>query len=278
MSGQIQVNSTVPRIVVFDSGVGGLSIYEEMRLLLGPAEYIYCSDNAYFPYGIKSDDVVTQRVIDVARALEEKFHPDVYVVACNTASTVALEPLRQSITASVVGVVPAIKPAAASSVSGIIGLLATPATIKRPYTDELINNFAPNTRVVKVGSAKLVGLAEDFLRGLPIDQAAVAAEIKPLFVKDADDKHGTDTVVLGCTHFPLLVDFLIKASPWPVRWLDSGPAVAARVKSLLPALGERGVLAPTGVAVFTRKDNTQRALLSVLERLNLTASQILIVD
>lgn len=275
MTGSTEAKSSTPRMVIFDSGVGGLSIYEEMRLLLAPAEYIYCSDNAFFPYGLKTEAVVTERVVAIGEALIEKFKPDLYVVACNTASVVALEHLRQKVSIPVVGVVPAIKPAAATSASKVIGLLATPVTVKRPYTDDLIQKFAADTEVIKVGSSRLVSIAEDFLRGLPVDTKAIAAEIKPLFVGEGERK--TDTVVLGCTHFPLLVDFFAKLAPWPVRWLDSGPAIASRVKTLLPQLaGPRGEC-PAGTAVFTKADATQKALLPVLTRLNLRTHTVISV-
>ncbi len=268
------VRKSLAKIAVFDSGVGGLSIYQEMQRLLPPAHGIYCSDNAFFPYGTKADDVVTQRVVAVAKAMVAKYQPDIYVVACNTASTVALEALRRAIAIPVVGVVPAIKPAASSSKSKIIGLLATPATVRRPYTDQLIKQFASGVRVERVGSARLVAIAEESLRGALIDEREILREIKPLFVRDGDLQ--TDTIVLGCTHFPLLAKSFAKVAPWPVCWLDSGAAVAAHIKSLLPDYDPSGE-APDGAAVFTQADAAHAMLAEVLRSMHLARIEIMSV-
>lgn len=222
-------------IGVFDSGVGGLTVYRSIRSVLPDCDYFYCSDNEFHPYGTKADDVIARRTLDVCMRFVNRAELDVLVVACNTASTVALGLLRANLEIPVVGVVPAIKPAAARSATRVIGLLATPATVKRAYVDELVQSFASHCRVVRTGSSHLVELAEEKARGTKMDIAAVAREIAPLFetTKDQPANARMDTVVLGCTHFPLLVDELTAASPWPVAWIDSGDAVAARVKALL---------------------------------------------
>jgi glutamate racemase len=220
-----------PTILVFDSGVGGLSIYQEVQRLVPFARYVYASDNEAFPYGTKREEEVIARVSDVLHRLISRFAPDVLVVACNTASTVALPKLRSHIPIPLVGVVPAIKPAARVSKSRVIGLLATPGTVQRSYTRNLIDEFAQDCTVVRVGSSELVELAEDKLRGTTLDIERIRGIIAPLFAGEYGSK--LDTVVLGCTHFPLLKTELTAASPWPVAWVDSGLAIAKRVRFLL---------------------------------------------
>jgi len=225
------ISKNDPSILVFDSGVGGLSIYQEVQRLVPSALYVYASDNEAFPYGTKREEEVVTRVSDVLLRLMSRFAPDVLVVACNTASTVALPKIRSHIPIPVVGVVPAIKPAARVSKSRVIGLLATPGTVKRAYTRNLIDEFAHDCTVVRVGSSELVELAENKLRGAEPEIERIRHIIAPLFMDDYGSK--LDTVVLGCTHFPLLKTELIAAASWPVTWVDSGFAIAKRVKFLL---------------------------------------------
>lgn len=220
-----------PTILIFDSGVGGLSVYQEVRRLLPGARYVYASDNEAFPYGIKPEEMVVSRVDDVLQRLMQRFAPDVMVIACNTASTVALPRIRGRIAVPVVGVVPAVKPAAQISRSGVIGLLATPATIERAYTQNLIDEFARGCTVVRVGSSELVDMAEDKLRGTAPDTERIRTIIAPLF--KGEDGNKVDTVVLGCTHFPLLRTELASTAPRNIAWIDSGPAIAKRVRFLL---------------------------------------------
>ncbi|MBQ0719487.1 MAG: glutamate racemase [Gammaproteobacteria bacterium] len=221
-------NTASAKILVFDSGVGGLSILQALQQALPGCEYTYASDNQAFPYGTKNADFLIQRVHTVLQALIEKTRPDLIVVACNTASTLVLPHIRQHFSIPIVGVVPAIKPAALLSKTGIIGLLATPGTVARPYTKNLVQEFANDCEVVSVGSAELVTLAEQSLRGTPPPLETLSGILKPLF-----DKHQLDTIVLACTHFPLIKDQLIKAAPRPVNWVDSGEAIARRVSTLL---------------------------------------------
>lgn len=223
--------TTTRRILVFDSGVGGLSILKAIRQRLPTQDYVYASDNAAFPYGLKTRDYLVERVDKVLRALIKARRPDIIVIACNTASTVALPVIRSHFTAPVVGVVPAIKPAAAISRSGVIGLLGTPGTVERAYTQQLIDDFASHCTVVKVGSSRLVEIAEQALRG----QAASTQELRnilaPLFQSES-----LDTVVLACTHFPLITDELAAAAPRPITWVDSGEAIARRVASFTESI------------------------------------------
>ena len=182
------------RVLVFDSGMGGLTVVEEIRAL-GPALGIhYSADSAFFPYGEKSDEALQARLPAVAKALCDKVKPDVFVIACNTASTLALQDVRAALDIPVVGTVPAIKPAAQLTQTGTIGLLATPGTVRRAYTAELISNFARDVDVVMHGSIELVKLAEAHARGEDLPINAFEAAQKPMF--DAPGGDRIDTVVL----------------------------------------------------------------------------------
>ena len=199
------------RVLVFDSGMGGLTVVEEIRAL-GPALGIhYSADSAFFPYGEKSDEALQARLPAVAKALCDKVKPDVFVIACNTASTLALQDVRAALDIPVVGTVPAIKPAAQLTQTGTIGLLATPGTVRRAYTAELISNFARDVDVVMHGSIELVKLAEAHARGEDLPINAFEAAQKPLF--DAPGGDRIDTVVLACTHFPLVRAQLVASAP-----------------------------------------------------------------
>ncbi|MCL4164090.1 UNVERIFIED_CONTAM: hypothetical protein GTU68_047005 [Idotea baltica] len=186
-------------IAIIDSGVGGLSIYQEIKKQLPDRQYIFVSDNQAFPYGTKPEKELKKRVFEIVERVIAQFQPELIVIACNTASTVVLPPLRERFELPIVGVVPAIKPAAQLTKTNVIGLLATPATIARVYTDQLIKDFAPNCDVIKVGSSRLVEIAEDKLNDRPVDIDQIKAEIQPLI-----DSNKMDTLVLACTHFPLL--------------------------------------------------------------------------
>lgn len=221
-----------PRILVFDSGVGGLSILAEIRARLPSCEFTYASDNEAFPYGTKSETELISRVDQVLRKLLQDYAIDVLVIACNTASTLALPHIRSHFTQQpIVGVVPAIKPAAARSSTKVIGLLATPATIVRPYTHNLIRQYARNKIVISVGSSELVHLAEQKLRGTAVIPEQLASILAPFY--EHPDGNKMDTLVLACTHFPLLRAELQQALPVGVELIDSGAAIARRVEYLL---------------------------------------------
>lgn len=224
------------RVLVFDSGVGGLSVLDAIAASKIDVELDYVADNAWLPYGLKSDGEIAARVPALLQRLAAQWTPDLVVLACNTASTIALEPTRRALSQPVVGVVPPVKPAAALTKTGVIGLLATKATIKRAYTNDLIANFADGKRVVRHGSAGLVEAAEAKLRGKTPDAALIKSELEGLFAGPGGTE--IDVVALACTHFPLLAEELTAASPRAVRWLDSGEAIARRVANLLllPAL------------------------------------------
>ncbi len=225
-----------PRILVFDSGLGGLTVLAEIDRLLPEAERLYVADDAVFPYGDLVERDLVDRVLAVLSAPIERQRPDAVVVACNTASTAVLQPLRAHWPGlAVVGTVPAIKPAAAGSRTRRIAVLATPGTVARDYTRDLVRSFAGDCAVDLVGAPRLAALAEAALRGEAVADAAVLREIAPAFV-DRDGRR-TDTVVLACTHYPLLVDTFDRVAPWPVAYVDAAPAIARRVAAVL---GERG--------------------------------------
>ncbi|WP_192036360.1 glutamate racemase [Halomonas sp. YLGW01] len=218
-------------ILIFDSGVGGLSVVAAIRRRLPEVALGYACDNAMLPYGTKPDDWLVARILDVCQAAVAASHASALVVACNTASTLALEALRACLTIPVIGTVPAIKPAAAASASGHLALLATSATVHRPYTRRLIEDFAGDCEVMRVAADPLVAQAEQRLAGEPVDAGVVADCLAPLWTDPA-----LDTVVLGCTHFPLLAAELASAAPRPIHWIDSGDAIARRVAQVVAPL------------------------------------------
>ncbi|MCJ2105042.1 glutamate racemase [Methylobacterium sp. E-041] len=221
-----------PTILVFDSGLGGLTVLEQVRRARPDARYVYAADDAAFPYGRLSESVLIQRVLDVMARLIATHRPDLVVIACNTASTLVLPALRQRFPTPFVGVVPPIKPAAETSRSRLVTLLATPGTVARSYTRDLIMTYAEACSVTSIGSANLANYAEAELAGTPVDDAAIAAEIAPCFVT-AEDGRRTDVVCLACTHYPLLRARFERLAPWPVTWIDPAPAIARRVTQLL---------------------------------------------
>lgn len=253
---------TDPRpILFFDSGVGGLSVLGPTRALLPAAPFVYVADSAGFPYGTKTEVEIAARVPALLGRLSERYRPRLIVIACNTASTIALAAVRSALDVPIVGTVPAVKPAAEMSRTRVIGVLGTEATVRQAYVDDLAARFAKDCRVLRHGSAALVELAEAKLRGQAIEPLAVAAAIKPL--RDPM----LDTVVLACTHFPLLSAELSVAFGPNVAFVDGGPGIARRIAHL--TAGQNWVPAP-GVAVFTgAADDALRPALSSygLERL-----------
>ena len=229
---------------MFDSGVGGLSVLAPTRELLPYAPIIYAADSAAFPYGTRTEAEIAARVPALLGRLVERYHPRLAVIACNTASTIALDHVRSALDIPVVGTVPAIKPAAEQSRTRVIGVLGTEATVRQPYVDNLASLFAADCQVLRHGSAELVQLAEAKLAGERVDPSAVEAAVAPLAARP-----DMDMVVLACTHFPLLADELRAALPHAAQ-VDGGPGIARRTAHLT-----RGQPWPTaaseGVAVFT---------------------------
>jgi glutamate racemase len=219
-------------ILMFDSGIGGLTVLREARVLMPDRRFVYVADDAAFPYGAWEEDALRAHLLDVFAGLFERFDPEISVIACNTASTLAIDALRDAFPGRVfVGTVPAIKPAAERTRSGLVSVLATPGTVKRQYTRDLIHQWASRCHVRLVGSDRLAALAETYMRQGFVDEDAVRAEIEPCFIEQ--DGARTDIVVLACTHYPFLVNRMRKTAPWPVDWIDPAEAIARRALSLL---------------------------------------------
>ena len=235
-------------ILVFDTGLGGLTVLREVLRARPDARYVYVADDEYFPYGHLSEEQIIGRVVPLFAALLKTHAPDLAVIACNTASTLVLSHLRAASEVPFVGTVPAIKPACAGSKSRRVSVLGTSGTVRREYTKALIRDFAGGCQVNLVGSAELASLAEAALRGGEVSDAALLAEIAPCFVEDAEAR--TDTVVLACTHYPLLIDRLVALAPWPVDWIDPAPAIARRVVDLLGP-GDSGLEPGDAQLIFT---------------------------
>jgi glutamate racemase len=226
-----------PRILIFDSGLGGLTVFREVRRARPDADYVYAADDAFFPYSDHDEQALTHRVLEVMGRLIEAHSPDLIVIACNTASTIVLPALRARFEVPFVGTVPAIKPACALSSTRLVSVLGTEATVSREYTQALIRDFAQDCDVTLVGSDHLATMAERALNGQPVDRAQLATEVQECFQQQ--DGSRTDVVVLACTHFPLLLDDLERVAPWPVQWVDPAEAIARRVVDLLgPAADE----------------------------------------
>jgi glutamate racemase len=239
--------SPSPTILVFDSGLGGLTVFREIAKTHPGAILLYAADDAFFPYGRHTEAELVPRVVSVMGDLIKAHNPDIVVVACNTASTLVLPELRHRFDVPFVGTVPAIKPACAASKTKLVSVLGTEATVSREYTRVLIRDFAQDCDVTLVGSAKLAGIAEAALGGGSIDDTMIAAELVPCFVDDGERR--TDIIVLACTHYPLLLDRFRKNAPWGVEWIDPAPAIARRVADLLGPLPATGPLKAR--AIFT---------------------------
>jgi glutamate racemase len=250
-------------ILVFDSGVGGLSVLREIRALLPKAPIVYAADSAGFPYGTKSAAEVAARVPALLGRLAERYDPRLIVIACNTASTIALDAARAALDLPIVGTVPAIKPAAALSKSRVIGVLGTAATIVQPYVDRLAADFASDCTILRHGSHELVELAEAKLRGEATDPAAYARILDGLLSQPGGDR--LDAIVLACTHFPLVADELAAAAPRPLAFVDGNRGIARRTQWLT-----RDVAWPDspseGVAVFTGSTDSAAPLFGELKR------------
>lgn len=214
-------------ILVFDSGIGGLSVLAEIRKLLPRQHYCYLFDNARLPYGELDEQVLVSGCVALISQLVARIDAAIVVVACNTASTVVLPALRSQLSIPVVGVVPAIKPAARISASKRIGLLATPGTVKRHYTHTLISQFADDCHVELFGCSELVLMAEQKIESGQLDMQRLAELLAPVIAADID------VLVLGCTHFPMIRHELQQVLGPEVTLLDSGAAIAKRVASLL---------------------------------------------
>ena len=258
-------------ILFFDSGVGGLSVLGPTRALLPKAPFVYAADSAGFPYGTKTEAEIAVRVPALLGRLAERYRPRLIVIACNTASTIALADVRAALDLPIVGTVPAIKPAAALSRTRVIGVLGTDATVRQPYVDDLAARFAGDCLVLRHGSAELVELAEAKLHGVATDPGRYAAILHGLFGQPGGDR--IDTIVNACTHFPLVADELAAAAPG-VRFVDGSAGIARRIAHL--TAGQEWPERPgAGRAVFTRADAAGDALAPALARLGLTMIETL---
>ncbi|HEY1944625.1 MAG TPA: glutamate racemase [Roseiarcus sp.] len=269
MTGDVGVRA--PKVLVFDSGLGGLTVFAALKRERPDAELIYAADDAFFPYGALSEAALVERVGALMASLIARHAPDLAVIACNTASTLVLPPLRAAFPQlPFVGTVPAIKPAAEASRSRLVSVLGTPGTVARDYTRALVRDFAADCDVTLVGAPRLAELAERALRGDAVEDEDVSREIAPCFVVRGGRR--TDQVVLACTHFPLLIERLRRLAPWPVDFVDPAPAIARRVDALL---GPRGAPRDTGAmapAFFTSGRLPSPALQKALRRNGLTVT------
>jgi glutamate racemase len=263
-----QTMSSQPSILVFDSGLGGLTVYREVRKARPDGRFVYAADDAAFPYGRIPERDLVQRVLSVMEVLIRHYQPTLVVIACNTASTLVLPQLRARFSVPFVGTVPAIKPACAASVTKYVSVLGTEATVAREYTRALIRDFANGAHVTLVGAARLAGYAEAELNGQPAADDAITAEIAPCFVEQAGAR--TDTVVLACTHYPLLWARLERLAPWPVRYMDPAPAIARRVSDLLGPAAD-AIVAEPAQALFTSGRAPPPPLAAALAGFNLRA-------
>ncbi|GJD48201.1 Glutamate racemase [Methylobacterium crusticola] len=251
-----------PVVLVFDSGLGGLTVLREVRRARPDARVVYAADDAAFPYGGLGEAALVERVLAVMERLVARHAPDLVVVACNTASTLVLPALRRRFGLPFVGTVPPIKPAAAATASGLVSVLATPGTVRRDYTRDLIEAYAARCAVTLVGATRLAGQAEAELAGLPVADAELRAEIAPCFV--AQGERRTDVVVLACTHYPLLLDRFRQLAPWPVTWIDPAPAIARRMTQLIGPAPCAGTRDGAVLAAFTGGDRITPALRTAL--------------
>ena len=254
-------------ILVFDSGLGGLTVFREVVKARPDARYVYVADDAFFPYSGRGEAELVARVGALMGTLIDQYRPALIIIACNTASTLVLPHLREHYEVPFVGTVPAIKPACAASQTKRVSVLGTEGTVSREYTRALIRDFGNGADVTLVGSTKLAAIAEAELRGDAASDAAIAQEIAPCFVDE--DGRRTDTIVLACTHFPLLLSRLEQLAPWPVSFIDPAPAIARRVVELLgaPSAPE----APPAQIVFTSRTPPSDRLAAALARFGIGA-------
>ena len=264
------MDATAP-ILLFDSGVGGLSVLAELRKVLPEAPVIYAADNRGFPYGDKSEAEIAARVAGLLGRMAERYRPRLVCIACNTASTIALGMVRDVLEVPIVGTVPAIKPAAALTKTGVIGLLGTAATIRQGYVDRLEAEFARDHRIIRAATPALVGAAEAKLRGGTVDPAIYAAAAEALRLQPQGER--IDTVVLACTHFPLVAEELAAAFGPGVRFVDGSRGIARRIAALTE--GQEFLRGSPDFALFTSADLTLPSLAPALARFGLNATEVL---
>ena len=258
-------------ILLFDSGVGGLSVLAELRRALPAAPVIYAADNGGLPYGTKTEAEVAARVCGLLGRMSERFSPRLICIACNTASTIALAMVRDVLAVPIVGTVPAIKPAAEQTRSGTIGLLGTAATIRQPYVDRLAAEHAADKRLLRFAAGELVGAAEAKLRGEEVDPAVYARAAAGL--RDQPGGAEIDTVVLACTHFPLIEQELAAAFGPGVAFVHGATGIARRIVHLTSE--QDFSRSRPDFAVFTKAEPSLTALRPALAEYGLDRLELL---
>ena len=249
-------------IGIFDSGVGGLSVFREIRKQLPKENYIYYSDNAHCPYGEKSKEYITERARTITKFLISK-GADIIVVACNTATAAAISTLRNEFDISFIGMEPAVKPAAAKTKSGIVGVLATAGTLKAEKYLTTRGKYAEEVRFVEHVGEGFVELVErGALKGEEAE-AIVRRSLLPLL------EAGADTIVLGCTHYPFLAETIAKvASEFcperEISIIDPAPAVA---KHLMEIMEEHRLIRNDGFSVELNSSGNEGNLTRLFESL-----------
>lgn len=264
------IDSSSP-LLLFDSGVGGLSVLAQVRALLPHAPVIYAADNAGLPYGSKTEAQIAARVSGLLGRMTERFRPRLVCIACNTASTIALASVREVLEVPIVGTVPAIKPAAAMTQTGVIGLLGTQATIRQAYVDRLEQEFAQGKRLLRYGAPDLVAAAEAKLRGQAVDPAVYARAADGLRCQPGGE--AIDTVVLACTHFPLVEQELAAAFGPGVRFIHGAQGIARRIAYLTE--GQTFDRREPDRALFTRDESDIATIAPTLKHYGLDVSRIL---
>lgn len=264
------IKATAP-VLLFDSGVGGLSVLAELRGLLPDAPVIYAADNAGLPYGTKSEAQIAARVAGLLGRMAERFHPRLICIACNTASTIALGMVRDVLEVPIVGTVPAIKPAAAMTRSGVIGLLGTDATIRQAYVDRLEEEFAQDQLLLRAAAPDLVEAAEAKLRGRPVDPGVYRRAADAL--RDQPYGRDIDTVVLACTHFPLIEDELAQAFGPGISFVHGAQGIARRIAHLTQ--GQEFVRASPDIALLTKDEANVEELAPAFANFDLEQIEIL---
>ena len=223
-------------IGIFDSGIGGLSVFREIRKVLPEQSYVYYSDNAHCPYGEKTREYIIERARAITRFLLDK-GCEIIVVACNTATAAAIATLREEFQIKFIGMEPAIKPAAQATNTGVVGVLATAGTLKATKYIDTRARWAENVRIVEHIGQGFVELVEKGITTGPDAESTVRTSLIPLL--DA----GADMIVLGCTHYPFLSETISKVASeaYPERnieIIDPAPAVA---RHLIEVMVEEGV-------------------------------------
>ena len=223
-------------IGIFDSGSGGLSVYREIWKLLPREKYVYFSDNANCPYGEKSREFIVGRAEAITERLLER-GCDIVTVACNTATAAAISTLRARYDIPFIGMEPAVKPAALSTRSGVIGVLATAGTLKASKYLDTRDRYADGIKVVEHVGQGFVELVEKGILDGPVAEETVRRSVEPLV------EAGADVIVLGCTHYPFLSSLIEGVAGKGVSIIDPAPAAA---RHLLDVMRERNLVREDG--------------------------------